>query len=291
MNEQTIRFGDRSGLVGTLSLPAAASHETGDIGFVFLNTGIVSRVGTHRISVRLARQFAALGVASIRFDLAGHGDSARPRGETSFQEQAVVDIRAAMDALGAATGIRRFAIFGMCSGAYHGYAAALADERVAGVLMFDAFRYPTIWTHVHRCWERAQQPRALRAAMGAVLEGVRALERRVRGSASDEGQAKAPQLGRLDFIPTKQQFGRGLKALVDKGVKIHMIYSGGALREYNYANQFRDCFAHFVGDRINADFLPDLDHVATALADQADLMRRVIDWGADLRRDCAGTVA
>jgi hypothetical protein len=63
-----------------------------------------------------------------------------------------------------------------------------------------------------------------------------------------------------------------------------MIYSGGALREYNYAGQFADTFASCgLGQRIQADFLPQLDHVVTGLADQADLTRRVTDWSLTLR--------
>src|SRR5262249_31985401 len=95
------------------------------------------------INVRLARALAKRGVPSIRFDLSGLGDSARPDGRQSFEAQAVLDVRAAIDALEFVTGLKKFVLLGFCSGAYHSYNVALADDRVAGLLLFDAYRYPT----------------------------------------------------------------------------------------------------------------------------------------------------
>lgn len=270
MSERTIVFGD--GLVGTLTLP----QQSTDFGLLCLNAGVVHRVGPHRINVRLARQLGARGIASIRFDLAGHGDSARPSGARSFEEQAVVDIRAAMDALGAAAAVERFALFGYCSGAYYGYAAALADERLRALLMYDAYRYPTWKTHTIRALTRLAQPHATRALVGAARRKVTALTSRRR-----EAPKSQPQLGRIDFIPSRSDFARGLRTLVDRGVAIHMIYSGGELREYNYRGQFRDNFPE-LADRIQAEFLPDLDHVASGVRDQAELMQRVLDWSSRL---------
>jgi pimeloyl-ACP methyl ester carboxylesterase len=282
MTERTIVFGANNTLVGTLALPAAPQPDAAAVGLLLFNAGVVHRVGPHRINVRIARQLADHGIASIRFDLAGHGDSARPSGDCPFEEQAVADIRAAMDALGAATNVRRFAIFGFCSGAFHGFAAALADERVCGLLMFDAYRYPTFKTHVHRYWRRLRQPRVLGGLLGVARRGAIALGRLFAAPAGG-AQPTVPELGRIDFIPAKAEVARGLRALLERGVRIRFIYSGGSIREYNYSGQFRDTFEPFgIGGRIEADFLPDLDHVATGLADQADLMHRVIGWSRQL---------
>jgi pimeloyl-ACP methyl ester carboxylesterase len=282
MSERTILFGANSGLVGTLALPDAA-NELLDVGLLLFNAGVIHRVGPHRINVRIARQLAAHGVPSIRFDLAGHGDSARPSGNHSFEEQAVIDIRSAMDALGAAAKVRRFAIFGFCSGAYYGYSAARADERVAGLLMFDAYRYPTPKTRVLHYWNRLHQPRALSAVLQLGKRVILRVARR-EVDANRRMPSPAPELGRIDFIPSKQDFAKGLHTLLSRGARIHMIYSGGALREYNYSGQFADTFASCgFGQRIQADFLPQLDHVVTGLADQADLTRRVTEWSLTLR--------
>lgn len=288
MLERSILFGSSNGLVGTIALPAETAAES-DIGFLLFNAGVIHRVGPHRINVRLARELASRGIASIRFDLAGHGDSARPSGDHSFEDQAAIDIRSAMDTLGATTNLRRFAIFGFCSGAYYGFAAALADERVAGILMFDAYRYPTLKTTAYHYWNRLRQPRALSGAIGAVTRGFVHVGRRVLAPVKAGESRPTPAIGRIDFIPPRKEFAAGLRALLDRGTKIHMIYSGEAKREYNYAGQFRDSIATLgIGARIDADFLPDLNHAATGLADQADLRARVVAWGCSLR---AGTLA
>ena len=60
----------------------------------------------------------------------------------------MVDIVAAMDDVSARTGVRRFVIAGICSGANNGLNAALQDERVAGLVMIDGHAYPNWRTFV-----------------------------------------------------------------------------------------------------------------------------------------------
>ena len=232
MKEATITFGAGNGLVGTLSLPSAQPGASPRAGVLLFNAGIVHRVGPHRINVTIARELAAQGIPALRFDLAGHGDSARPSGAYSFEAQAVIDLRSAMDALAAAAKVERFVIFGYCSGAYHAYAAALEDERIAGLLMYDAYRYPTLKTHINYYLDRLRAP-----GLGARLTGAlrNALAPSARSEESEPPQA--PELGRINFYPAKEDVGAGLRRLVDRGLCIRMIYSGGDLRHYNYQNQ------------------------------------------------------
>ena len=91
MSESTILFGSKGGLVGTLALPDEGNDGHADIGFLFLNAGVVHRVGPHRINVRIARQLAARGIPSIRFDLCGHGDSVRVSGESGTQVRVIAE--------------------------------------------------------------------------------------------------------------------------------------------------------------------------------------------------------
>lgn len=280
MIERSVTFGADDGLVGTIVLPDAPAAR---IGLLLFNAGIVHRVGPHRFNVRLARQLAARGIPSIRFDLAGHGDSARLTGQNTFEAQAVIDVRSAMDALGAAAHLERFAIFGHCSGAYHGYAAALADERLVGLLMFDAYRYPTFKTHAYHYLKALRQPHLPRRVLGFLRRGVGSLGRWRAPEGRIAAEHPVPELGRVNFIPSKDVFAEGLKVLLGRGVRIAMAYSGGEIRHYNYRRQFHDTFAPFgIGDRIPVDFLPDADHQASTLADQAALTRLILAWAGDL---------
>lgn len=275
MRETTLAFGADNGLIGSVSLPATPPEAYSRIGVLLFNAGIVHRVGPHRINVYIARELAARGIPAIRFDLAGHGDSARLTGAYTFEAQAVIDLRAAMDALAAAANITRFIIFGYCSGAYHGYTTALEDERVAGLVMYDAYRYPTIKTHLYHYLNRLRAPRLLPRLMRTV--------RNTFAESAGNKQPQTPELGRINFYPAKADVGAGLRQLTDRGVGVRMIYSGGYLREYNYHSQFRDTFAAFgIADRVSATFLPDSDHLATSLTAHNTLLRLIVTQTSEM---------
>jgi pimeloyl-ACP methyl ester carboxylesterase len=273
MTERSLLFGADQGLIGTVNIPHRPEIYR-SLGVVLFNAGVVHRVGPHRINVQVARRLAGYGIPSLRFDLAGHGDSARPRGTRDFEEQAIVDLRAAMDTLGTAASVERFAIFGICSGAYYAYACARRDERVAGIFMFDAYGYPTIKTHLYRSWKRLREPQVLHALFGALR---RAIQSQLRGNQSRSPEE--PELGRIDYVPTREEFAKGLKELLSRSVKIRMAYSGGDLRTYNYHDQFHDALAPFgIGSEVSVDFLPELDHVVTPMSARAALVERVASW-------------
>lgn len=281
MSEETLLFGAAHDLAGTLSVPSPCR---GGVGVILLNAGMIHRIGPHRINVRLARELARAGTASIRFDLAGHGDSARPSGSLSFQDQAIEDIRRAADALSGATGLQRFAVFGICSGAYHAFDAAVRDERFTALMLFDAFRYPTWKTRLIYYLTRLQLPDRL-------PRGLRFFGRRLRRIATghDSGAAvrtTVAQLGRLgaiDVFPARETVGSGLKTLLDRGVTIFAGYSGSDVHEYNYRRQFQETFADYgVAGRVRVEYKSDLDHQFTSSADQQEFIRELVAWTASL---------
>ena len=117
---------------------------------ILFNAGVIHRAGPHRLNVQIARKLAEQGIPSLRFDLAGLHDSASPCGTLAFETQAIADLRSAMNVLGEARKVDRFALFGFCPGAYHGYLTALADERMAGLVMYDVYHYMTLRALINR---------------------------------------------------------------------------------------------------------------------------------------------
>lgn len=113
MTEEAIIFGGERSLVGVLTLPEGTPR----MGIVFPNAGLIHHVGPGRLFVELARVLAAEGIASLRFDLSGIGDSPRRQDPRSVFELSIDETRAAVDRLRAA-GVSRVGIFGLCSGAY-----------------------------------------------------------------------------------------------------------------------------------------------------------------------------
>ena len=128
-----LRFGAGRRLFGMLCRPQGGAS---DIAVVLLNGGGDPHYGGNRGTVMLARHFAAAGIASLRMDFSGLGDSVTPgdRQTHVFDTDRQAEVSAAIDAL-AAHGFRRFAVGGICAGAYHAFHAALKDERVATLLL------------------------------------------------------------------------------------------------------------------------------------------------------------
>ena len=131
--ETPLRFGPQRALFGMLCQPR---DEVGSQVVVIVNSGGDPHAGAERSGTMMARQLAASGIASLRMDFAGIGDSIAPGdGPTHvFDTDRRPDVSVAFDAL-AELGYSCLALSGVCSGAYHAFRAAAADERVATLLL------------------------------------------------------------------------------------------------------------------------------------------------------------
>ncbi len=111
------------------------------VGAVFLNAGAVRRIGPNRVWVETARRWAARGVASLRIDLEGIGDSdgdeTRYRHVSQFyvRDELGDQIERAIDAFVARGFGPRIVVAGLCAGGYWAFQAAARDERVTAAFM------------------------------------------------------------------------------------------------------------------------------------------------------------
>ncbi|MBK8743124.1 MAG: alpha/beta fold hydrolase [Betaproteobacteria bacterium] len=286
MIERSIAFGADGGLIGTLCLPSALGTDGIGVGQILFNAGVVHRIGPHRLNVKLARSLASRGVASIRFDLSGQGDSARASGNLAFEQQAVIDIRSAMDALEEEANVHRFALLGYCSGGWHSYATALADDRLAGILMYDSYYYLTWRSGLIRRLLSIRRHGWTKAVGGWVGRRVMALLRRI-GPRADAAFVERPaQSYGLVQAPPKMEFAAGLRKIHAKGTNVTVMYSGGS-RHYTYRDQFQDAFRHTgVTDFVQHDYFPDIGHTPTDLATLSILMKRFEEWTLELDAAC-----
>jgi pimeloyl-ACP methyl ester carboxylesterase len=134
--ETPVRFGADDHLFGMVCQPA--QNASCDLAVVIGNTGGYPHHGFARFGVEFARRLASDGIASIRIDFAGLGDSMNLTGDAddvthAFDIDRTPDFRAAIDFL-EQMGYRRFAVNGLCSGAYHAFHAALVDQRINALL-------------------------------------------------------------------------------------------------------------------------------------------------------------
>ena len=136
--EIPLNFGPGKRLFGVLCRP---EKHTGETAVIIGNTGHRPHYGIARFGTEFARQLASAGIASLRIDFAGLGDSIGPEGKENvlshmLETDRTRDFSAAIDAL-EPLGYRAFIAHGLCAGAYHAFHAALADTRIETLLLLN----------------------------------------------------------------------------------------------------------------------------------------------------------
>lgn len=133
--ERALRFGADRPLFGILTPADPALARPGRPPIVITNAGAVSRVGPHRLYVKLARRWAALGFDVLRIDLSGIGDSPvapDARENLTYPPSGLDDIREALRVFG-----RPAVVAGLCSGGDYAFQLGGRAENLAGVFILN----------------------------------------------------------------------------------------------------------------------------------------------------------
>lgn len=271
--ERIVRLGADERVVGIVTLPAAPRQNMP--AFLLMNAGVVHRIGPHRINVKLARQLASDGIASLRIDLSGLGDSPASNEPQHGGQQALRDLRLGMAYLEQTQGVRRFVVFGICSGAVNGYRLALDDDRVSGLFMLDGYMFATWKTHLRRRLAR------LHALPWRAL--VRKPLKWLRPAPPPDGLGEDDNDSHLGH-PTRAQFRDAMNTLVRRGTQIYLVFTGSFLEYYNYDAQLGDTFGgSYFYERVHHRYMPDVDHTVTSLSAQRQVLQSVHEWLQSLR--------
>lgn len=276
MIERAVNISGQPSLVSIVSEPADKTTAARP-GFIMLNAGLIHRVGPNRLHVRLGRALAAAGFVAMRIDLSGRGDSQPRRDSLSFRSSGVVETQAAMHYLETSRGIRRFVLFGICSGATTAGDVAYLDPRVAGAVIVEGPSFATT-----RYYVRYYMKRVLRLeTWHNTLRGTNAIGRRMRRLLGVK--AAAPAVDSMVEVgaapaPKPPALAAALQEMADRAVEQLAIYSGST-KEYNYEGQLREAFpsVDFRG-RLEEAYFPEADHTFTRLAHQQQLIDRVLTW-------------
>lgn len=135
-SEEPARFG--RGLFGILCRPDRT--DTGAPTVVFVSTGMTVHSGWGRQTTLIARSLAREGIASLRFDLTGIGDSEERRDGASpiYATDAEEDVRLAVEHV-ARRSEGPIVLVGTCSGAYAAFKALCHEPRVDGALLVNLY--------------------------------------------------------------------------------------------------------------------------------------------------------
>lgn len=263
--ERACRFGRAQHLIGLIGLPDLASE--GDrVGVVVLNAGMVHRVGPFRLHVELTRRLNACGYPSLRFDLSSIGDSGASSESQSREAQVRADVADAINLLKQHAGCARVVLIGLCSGAQNAHVAACTEARVVGAVFLDGYAYRTFGFRI-----RHYLPRLLRAASWG-----RFLDRRM--SRSEDGESDSNISFGVHY-PALNQVREELAGMLDRGLKLFFIYSGGISRQYNHPRQFRECYGRLTRrPGLTSRLLSQTDHTYVLDTDRKLLFDIIEEW-------------
>lgn len=137
------RFGDGGRLVGTLCHPAG---DTQGAPVLLVSTSYDRASAWANSGVRLARELARRGIASLRFDPAGIADSPAVSGDPAqmlYSQSLDRDVGIALEELKTLTG-KPVILAGRCSGGYHAFQAGLAhSQATAGIVVINSYAF--VW--------------------------------------------------------------------------------------------------------------------------------------------------
>lgn len=218
--EDPVVFGTGARLLGVVTVPPSAPAP---VAAVFLTAGLLHHVGPHRTYVQLARHLASRGLASIRFDRSGIGDSEPRTDGLRFSEAAVIEAREAMDVVQERLGIDRFVIIGICSGATQALLVAARDPRTVGVIAVNPQQPGFDRSLAAKAGMRKLRRYYWRIVLRHPFAITSALLR--RGPRLSHGRGPASPQAR----PQTQDIVRFFNDLFDRGVHVCLVYSESEL--------------------------------------------------------------
>ena len=254
MRESAVRFGRGQRLHGILTEPATGRPRQ---VLVLVNAGFVPKFGPHRVYGQLARTLVGGGVATLRFDLSGLGDSL-PDGAAPLRDRTREEIRAAVDAVSARFPEAELVVGGVCSGAEDSLRHADVDARVRRMVLVDPFSYRTAgwgWRHaLHRVGRRTLRTLGLWSPL----------------SSADRANLVAYR------YMERAESERILRALVVRGTAMHFIYTAGLRESFNHPDQLWKMFPSIPLSRVaTVDFVSHLEHTQLLQEDRDTLIRLI----------------
>jgi dienelactone hydrolase len=175
-------------------------------------------------------------------------------------------------------GSTHFLMVGFCSGADVAHATALEDDRLRAIVMFDSYVYPNTKAKMLGLVHKVRRYGLPWVVKKAVVVIGRRLQR--RSHAATAGQAsEGPAIFGRTRMPARDDFGQRIRTLVDRGVELFFVYSGGEPDWYNYEGQFRAMFGRYgFVDRVAYEYLTQSDHTITQSHARDAPVERVERW-------------
>jgi pimeloyl-ACP methyl ester carboxylesterase len=285
--EQTVLAGTKRSLVGIMTRSSSVQANMKPT-VVILNTGIIHRIGHHRMSVALARLLAVAGFNVLRFDFAGVGDSEPRVDGLSPLESSLADLNEVMDWLERERGTSSIVLVGHCSGADHAILHGHSDPRVVGLVLMDPSIPTTVRFYAQYILRHLTRLRSyisvalgrsglLRIWLGQLLYGLRS-----------NANMRPATLNELRF---HKYLGLSYRNAIANGVQILAVFTGDTSRQ-TYHDQMLDAFPGIAfGDQLNLKFFQGADHLFSSERDRTRLFNTIINWMLSMHDEKPGAQA
>lgn len=280
--ERGVLFGRERSLVGVSCRPVQSEGERPVI--IFLNSGIVHRIGGNRIYVTLARALADRGFGSLRFDLAGIGDSVILPTSPSMtpQERTQIDIDDALQFASERLDADRFIMVGLCSGADNALRTMGRNESVVGSILLDLNAYRTPGYYLRHYSRRLLRGETWRNLLTGKHPLAQTLLHRVREPLrGSEGLSASPSTDTMlpNAVLPREMLRDHLERIVARDAKVFAVFTAGLEGQYNYERQFLDMFPDLdFGRSLRLEYFADSDHEFSRRDLQARLTDLVVNW-------------
>jgi pimeloyl-ACP methyl ester carboxylesterase len=272
--EQALLLGKRRSLVSVIASPRAAGRTTTP-AIIILNTGIVHRVGHHRMYVTLARMLAADGRMVVRFDQSGLGDSSPRTDHLSPLAAGLADIKEVLDSVEQSHQVSRFVLVGLCSGADQSVLYGHTDPRVVGLVIMDPTIPPTPRYYLHYILRRMRHLQNWTSIITGRSGLLRLASAHVRYRLRPPDKSNLATLENLQFSP---YLAKSYAAAAARGLKLLAAFTSLSPR-HTYVHQIMDAFPTVsAGGTLQLQYFPGSDHLFSAAQDRARLYRVIVDW-------------
>jgi len=274
ISEQAVLLGPTQSLVGILTRPVAAA--AADIpAIVILNTGIIHRVGHHRMFVAMSRVLANFGYTVLRFDFSGIGDSDPRDDGLSPVAGCMADIKEALDWLERDRHISRVVLVGLCSGADYAVLYGHTDDRVVALVVMDPSIPATFRHYVGYVAGRLTSLGNWISVVTGKSRFLRVLTEHMLHILWPEREARRLALPGLIF---REDVELHYQDTVDRGILILAVLTEDTTRQ-TYREQLLEALPNvsFKGN-LRLEFFPGSDHTFTLESDRSRLTRLILEW-------------
>jgi pimeloyl-ACP methyl ester carboxylesterase len=272
INERAVSFGLNGSLIGIITEPAHPA--AGLPKLVAINGGILPRSGRARIYVTLSRRLASLGYSVLRFDMSGIGDSLSRGDGLPPIDAAIQDIKDALDWFVGDNG--QVVLMGLCDGANFAAHRASIDPRVVGAVLIDPLVPRTQRYRILHLWRRIVTPTIWKEITSGTHPVWRSMKMKTMALLGQDSAG-------VRFDPNdpviSEQLRRIYQGLVDNGVEVYAIFTGGMQHRHCYREQLLDAFPTIkFTDKLRLEYFEANDHHFEWPPHRAWLLTAVEGW-------------